>query len=54
MQNKRLIKALAVVCMTAAALVACGGSDDSQPAPTTPTNPTTPTEPAKPELRCAP
>ncbi|MBS3019590.1 hypothetical protein DJFAAGMI_02335 [Comamonas sp. PE63] len=57
MQNKRLIKALALACLTAATLAACGGSDDSPPAPTTPPNPTTPTnptEPAKPEMRCAP
>lgn len=54
MQRMRLTRVLLAVCLTAAALAACGGNDDGN---TTPTNPGTPGNPetAQPvDKRCAP
>lgn len=53
MQSMRLTRVLLAVCLTAAALSACGGNDDdSKPATVKPTDPATPTQPV--EKRCAP
>jgi ABC-type oligopeptide transport system substrate-binding subunit len=52
MQSMRLTRVLLAVCLTAAALSACGGNDDSASAPSNPANPSNPSQPA--EKRCAP
>ena len=54
MQSMRLTRVLLAVCLTAAALSACGGNDDpAAPSnPPTPGNPSTPAQPV--EKRCAP
>lgn len=56
MQRLRLTRALAAVCLTAAALTGCGGNDDGGKAPTD--SVTTPTpQPETPQAvdkRCAP
>ncbi|WP_180863087.1 hypothetical protein [Cupriavidus pauculus] len=53
MQSMRLTRVLLAVCLTAAALSACGGNDDGPANPSNPSNPGgTPSQPV--EKRCAP
>ena len=51
---RRLLRAGAVLALSAA-LAACGGDDDdATPPPDNGSQPETPQPPARPELRCAP
>ena len=56
----RPARVLLAVCLTVAALSACGGNDDAPPPsnPTNPGNPSNPSDPSTPsqpvEKRCAP
>ena len=52
MQSMRLTRVLLAVCLTAAALSACGGNDDGPASPSNPASPSTPSQPV--EKRCAP
>lgn len=55
MQSMRLTRVLLAVCLTTAALSACGGNDDSPAAPSNPAQPGNPSTPSQPvEKRCAP
>lgn len=55
MQSTRLTRVLLAVCLTAAALSACGGNDDGPASPSNPSNPGNPSNPSQPvEKRCAP